>query len=432
MADRLRERATERGAAVTVVGPAPAYIARRADRWRWNVVLRGDDPVAPARRRRRRAVVGRRRPGIAALGIGVVGRDHRQMPGRPGSCDDVGHQTTEEPRHDDRAARPQHQRPADPRRDLHLDRRTGLRIRRARRASGSAGPGASAGAERIVERRDHRDRDPRVDPRGDRRPGRARHADRPRVLGARRRARRGRRGQGRAAGQDAPATPPPTRAASSPSGRASWASELRASLADERRGIRTARRPGGAARRQRPMSRRRPHPTPVRPRPTARPRADPSRSYTPRMSVRPIVLLGDPRLRLKGKPVDSFGKYLHELLDDLAHTMRDAPGVGLAAPQLGEALQACVIEVERPALRAGEPEDRPVVRRRPRPRGLPVDPGLRRLRHAARAGLGRRPEPARQEDQGRRDPGCSVARSSTSSTTSTASSTSTISTRWTS
>jgi peptide deformylase len=64
------------------------------------------------------------------------------------------------------------------------------------------------------------------------------------------------------------------------------------------------------------------------------------------MSVRPIVLLGDPRLRLKGQPVDAFGKYLHELLDDLAHTMRDAPGVGLAAPQLGEALRACVIEVE--------------------------------------------------------------------------------------
>ncbi len=64
------------------------------------------------------------------------------------------------------------------------------------------------------------------------------------------------------------------------------------------------------------------------------------------MSVRPILLLGDPRLRLKGLPVDSFGKYLHELLDDLAHTMRDAPGVGLAAPQLGEALNACVIEVD--------------------------------------------------------------------------------------
>ena len=64
------------------------------------------------------------------------------------------------------------------------------------------------------------------------------------------------------------------------------------------------------------------------------------------MSVRPIITLGDPRLRIKGEPVDSFGKYLHELLDDLAHTMRAAPGVGLAAPQMGVALQACVIEVE--------------------------------------------------------------------------------------
>jgi peptide deformylase len=68
--------------------------------------------------------------------------------------------------------------------------------------------------------------------------------------------------------------------------------------------------------------------------------------YFGAMSVRPIVMLGDPRLRLKGLPVSSFNKQLHELLDDLAHTMRAAPGVGLAAPQLGEAVQACVIEVE--------------------------------------------------------------------------------------
>jgi primosomal protein N' (replication factor Y) len=46
MADELRQRAHERGARVTVIGPAPAYIARRADRWRWNVVLRGDDPAS--------------------------------------------------------------------------------------------------------------------------------------------------------------------------------------------------------------------------------------------------------------------------------------------------------------------------------------------------------------------------------------------------
>ena len=64
------------------------------------------------------------------------------------------------------------------------------------------------------------------------------------------------------------------------------------------------------------------------------------------MTVRPIVMLGDTRLRLKGQTVDSFGKSLHALLDDLTATMRDAPGVGLAAPQLGEPLRACVVEVE--------------------------------------------------------------------------------------
>src|SRR5215213_2995557 len=74
------------------------------------------------------------------------------------------------------------------------------------------------------------------------------------------------------------------------------------------------------------------------------------------MSVQPIITLGDPRLRLKGQPVDSFGKYLHELLDDLAHTMRAAPGVGLAAPQLGEAMQACVIEVENQLYELVNPE----------------------------------------------------------------------------
>ncbi len=83
------------------------------------------------------------------------------------------------------------------------------------------------------------------------------------------------------------------------------------------------------------------------------------------MSVRPIVLLGDPRLRLRGETVDSFGKFLHELLDDLAATMRAAPGVGLAAPQLGEPVRACVIEVEsklhelvNPRIVRGDGEDR--------------------------------------------------------------------------
>jgi len=45
-AAELRERATAAGRQVEVLGPAPAYIARRAGRWRFNVVLRGDDPHA--------------------------------------------------------------------------------------------------------------------------------------------------------------------------------------------------------------------------------------------------------------------------------------------------------------------------------------------------------------------------------------------------
>jgi primosomal protein N' (replication factor Y) len=52
MADRLRAAAAARtsissaaASSVDVLGPAPAYIARRAGRWRWNVVLRGDRPL---------------------------------------------------------------------------------------------------------------------------------------------------------------------------------------------------------------------------------------------------------------------------------------------------------------------------------------------------------------------------------------------------
>ena len=43
MAERLRARAATRG--TTVIGPAPAYIARRNDRWRYHLVLRGEDPI---------------------------------------------------------------------------------------------------------------------------------------------------------------------------------------------------------------------------------------------------------------------------------------------------------------------------------------------------------------------------------------------------
>jgi primosomal protein N' (replication factor Y) len=45
MADRLRARAAGEAETVQVIGPAPAYVARRAERWRYNVVLRGADPL---------------------------------------------------------------------------------------------------------------------------------------------------------------------------------------------------------------------------------------------------------------------------------------------------------------------------------------------------------------------------------------------------
>jgi peptide deformylase len=64
------------------------------------------------------------------------------------------------------------------------------------------------------------------------------------------------------------------------------------------------------------------------------------------MTLRPIVTLGDARLRVPGRPVDRFDKELHELLDDMAQTMRGAPGVGLAAQQIGLPLLVCVIEVD--------------------------------------------------------------------------------------
>jgi peptide deformylase len=59
-----------------------------------------------------------------------------------------------------------------------------------------------------------------------------------------------------------------------------------------------------------------------------------------------IVTLGDPRLRLKGDRIRVFDKQLHRLLDDMLVAMREVNGVGLAAQQVGVALQACVIEID--------------------------------------------------------------------------------------
>ena len=63
------------------------------------------------------------------------------------------------------------------------------------------------------------------------------------------------------------------------------------------------------------------------------------------MAIRPLTPSSDPVLRQKAKKVRDFGPSLQALIDDLVDTMHDAPGLGLAAPQIGVSLQVAVIEL---------------------------------------------------------------------------------------
>jgi peptide deformylase len=64
------------------------------------------------------------------------------------------------------------------------------------------------------------------------------------------------------------------------------------------------------------------------------------------MVTRRILTAEDPILRERTKRVADFDGSLHRLLDDLLVTMREAPGIGLAANQVGVPLQVAVIEIE--------------------------------------------------------------------------------------
>ena len=63
------------------------------------------------------------------------------------------------------------------------------------------------------------------------------------------------------------------------------------------------------------------------------------------MAVQPIRLFGDPVLRTPAAPVTDFDKELRTLVKDLTETMVDAPGVGLAAPQIGVSLRVFTYHV---------------------------------------------------------------------------------------
>ena len=114
--------------------------------------------------------------------------------------------------------------------------------------------------------------------------------------------------------------------------------------------------------------------------------------------IQPIRLFGDPVLRTPAEPVVDFDKELRQLVKDLTETMLDAPGVGLAAPQIGVGLRVFTYWRRRRARAPDQPEARPQRRGAGRRGGLPVDPrpglrhqaGLRRgrqgLQHVRRAG----------------------------------------------
>jgi peptide deformylase len=64
------------------------------------------------------------------------------------------------------------------------------------------------------------------------------------------------------------------------------------------------------------------------------------------VAVRPIRLFGDPVLRTPAVEVTSFDKHLRRLVKDLADTMLDGGGAGLAAPQIGVSLRVFVFHVD--------------------------------------------------------------------------------------
>ncbi|MBT8414897.1 MAG: peptide deformylase [Boseongicola sp.] len=62
------------------------------------------------------------------------------------------------------------------------------------------------------------------------------------------------------------------------------------------------------------------------------------------MALKPILIHPDPRLKASAKPVTDFDKTLARLADDMLETMYDAPGIGLAAPQVGVGKRLLVMD----------------------------------------------------------------------------------------
>lgn len=79
------------------------------------------------------------------------------------------------------------------------------------------------------------------------------------------------------------------------------------------------------------------------------------------MAIRPILEVPDPRLKTVSTPVESFDDDLRTLVADMFETMYDAPGIGLAAIQVGVPLRVLVIDLQSEEDEEGKPIRAPRV-----------------------------------------------------------------------
>jgi len=71
------------------------------------------------------------------------------------------------------------------------------------------------------------------------------------------------------------------------------------------------------------------------------------------MALLPIIIAPDPRLKIIAEPVTKVNAEIRKLMDDMLETMYDAPGIGLAATQVGSTKRVIVIDVQK----GGETEE---------------------------------------------------------------------------
>ena len=71
------------------------------------------------------------------------------------------------------------------------------------------------------------------------------------------------------------------------------------------------------------------------------------------MALLPILTAPDPRLKKKSKPVETVDDDVRRLMDDMLETMYAAPGIGLAAPQVGVLKRVIVLDIDREDVKTG-------------------------------------------------------------------------------